>query len=568
MPTSADILWFKTQFHEKIEAAIKDTALTIDMLTAIACQETGYIWGTLRTKNLSTERILELCVGDTLDAPNRSAFPKNKATLIAAPQGSAMLEIARKGLEDMAYETNNSAYQNALKNPDKMCHGFGIFQYDLQFFLNTPNYFLNKEYADFDKCLTKCRDEVLRGVKKAGLQNKTVLTDLELASVAIAYNTGSYKAAKGLKQGYFNGQKYYGEQFFDFLRLAHTVALRGITPVLPSAPSGNAVISTPTPVMAQGKLFEVDVRESYLNLRSDPSADKGNTNVICRLPDGQIVQSVTGKEVNDFLEVETSLLGAHYHGYVSAKYLKPAIGVDQVPVTVPSVTPPTTGIVAVYMPRKAGTITKRTDVAGPHSLNEQGQPERKGSSPGDLRNELASIIDWLAVDNPSYLRYKPGNKSTFCNIYAHDYCYLAKVYLPRVWWTQTALVDLTQGKTVQPLYGKTIEELQANDLFRWLRDFGPYFGWRQTGTLTKLQTEVNQGALGLIVARRQQDGLSGHIVAVVPESDSQLAKRNTLGDITAPMQSQAGVTNFRYGTGKPDWWKGSQFAESAFWLHA
>jgi hypothetical protein len=28
---------------------------------------------------------------------------------------------------------------------------------------------------------------------------------------------------------------------------------------------------------------------------------------------------------------------------------------------------------------------------------------------------------------------------------------------------------------------------KGNDLFRWLRDFGPRFGWRQTGTLTKLQ---------------------------------------------------------------------------------
>ena len=35
-----------------------------------------------------------------------------------------------------------------------------------------------------------------------------------------------------------------------------------------------------------------------------------------------------------------------------------------------------------------------------------------------------------------------------------------------------------------------------------------------------------------------------------------------------PLQSQAGASNFRYGTGSPNWWKGEQFAESAFWLHA
>ena len=62
--------------------------------------------------------------------------------------------------------------------------------------------------------------------------------------------------------------------------------------------------------------------------------------------------------------------------------------------------------------------------------------------------------------------------------------------------------------------------MRANDLFRWLRDFGPRFGWRQTGTITKLQQEVNQGAIGLIVARRKEDGKSGHIVAVVPETET------------------------------------------------
>lgn len=296
--------------------------------------------------------------------------------------------------------------------------------------------------------------------------------------------------------------------------------------------------------------------------------DDDNANVRARLPDGHIVQAVTGQEVDGFLEVETNLLGAHFHGYVSAQYLKPSTGADKVPEISPSPTPPTSGIVAVYMPRKAGTITKRKATAGPHSLNETGQPKRQGSSPDDLRHELAAIIDWLAVDNPSHLRYQPDGKSTFCNIYAHDYCHLAGAYLPRVWWSQAALVALAQGKPVQPLYGKTIDELRANDLFRWLRDFGPNFGWRQTSTLTKLQTEVNQGALGLIVARRVQDGASGHIVAVVPESNGHKAKRNSVGDVTATLQSQAGSTNFRYGTGKQDWWKGAQFAESAFWLHA
>ena len=71
------------------------------------------------------------------------------------------------------------------------------------------------------------------------------------------------------------------------------------------------------------------------------------------------------------------------------------------------------------------------------------------------------------------------------------------------------------------LYEKTIDEQRANDLFRWLRDFGPRFGWRQTGTPTKLQEAANLGGIGIIVARRKIDGKSGHIVAVVPETNDQ-----------------------------------------------
>jgi hypothetical protein len=109
--------------------------------------------------------------------------------------------------------------------------------------------------------------------------------------------------------------------------------------------------------------------------------------------------------------------------------------------------------------------------------------------------------------------------------------------------------------------------MRANDLFRWLRDFGPIFGWRQTGTLTKLQLAANQGAIAIIVARRRDNNRSGHIVMVVPETDTERARRDASGDITSPLQSQAGVTNFRYGTSQAGWWNREAFAEHAFWVH-
>ena len=142
------------------------------------------------------------------------------------------------------------------------------------------------------------------------------------------------------------------------------------------------------------------------------------------------------------------------------------------------------------------------------------------------------------------------------------------MYLPRVWWTPGAIEQLAKRQDVEPLYEKTIDEQRANDLFRWLRDFGPRFGWRQTGTLTKLQEAANLGGIGIIVARRKIDGKSGHIVAVVPETNEQKAKRDSGGMVTSPLQSQAGVKNFRYRTTPIPWWKGDQFADSGFWIHA
>ena len=69
------------------------------------------------------------------------------------------------------------------------------------------------------------------------------------------------------------------------------------------------------------------------------------------------------------------------------------------------------------------------------------------------------------------------------------------------------------------------------------------------------------------MARRKEDGKSGHIVMVVPETDAR-ALRDPEGGVIAPVQSQAGVRNFARGTGAKNWWKGGQFAEAAFWFHA
>ena len=99
MPDRNDIQWFKTQFQARIAPALAGTPLTVDLLTAIACQETGEVWPLLRRKNLDEPTLLSLCVGDTLDADKgRRAFPRTRADLIAFPQGEAMFALAHQAL--------------------------------------------------------------------------------------------------------------------------------------------------------------------------------------------------------------------------------------------------------------------------------------------------------------------------------------------------------------------------------------------------------------------------------------------------------------------------------------
>lgn len=568
MPTSDDVRWLKTQFQGEFQQALAGTPLTVDFMAALACQETGEVWPLLRRAGLSPADVLALCVGDTLDSNRgRSAFPQTKTALVAVSNGQQMFDIARQALVDMA--SHVPSYRSAAAMPNKFCHGFGLFQRDLQFFVDDPDYFLNKDYEKLRNTLAQAIQELTRAVRRLGFEGRASLSDLELCAVGIAYNTGGYKPAKGLKQGYFDGKKYYGETLFDYLRLAHTVAVAGESPlVAPAVAAGLAAIAPPTPVVADGTTMKVQVSEGMLRLRSEPAvSDPPQANVLGHLPDGQVVQVLSNGK-NGFAEVETSLLGALLHGFASKKFLAPAGGAVAAPVAAPAALAPTTGITAVYAPFRPGVITKRRGLANALSLNEPGQPGRSGATAEELRQELAAIVLWLDTENPAYVRYQPRDGLTFCNIYAHDFCHLAGAYLPRVWWNSPALIQLSKGKTVEPKLGATIFEVVANELFAWLRDFGSTFGWRSTGTLTKLQTEVNQGAIGVIVGRRRESGRPGHIVMVVPETMDMSAKRDASGEVIAPLQSQAGATNFRYGTGKLNWWLGEQFAEFAFWIHA
>ena len=211
--------WFKQQFGPAIRNGTMGTPFSLDLLTAIALQETYYIWGKLY-QTMTPAEVLKLCVGDTIDG--RSVFPRSRAELVAEPKGTEMFAIARAALE--ALGQHDDTYRRVANNPDKFCHGFGIFQYDIQFFKSNPDYFLNKRWETFDDCLKMCVTELNAALKRTYGQNKATLSETEMVYVAIAYNRGRADLTKDFKQGFKDDSgKFYGEYIAEYLQLSKSV---------------------------------------------------------------------------------------------------------------------------------------------------------------------------------------------------------------------------------------------------------------------------------------------------------------------------------------------------------
>jgi hypothetical protein len=289
MGIKEDITWFKDQFQSEILAAIENTPFRLELLVAIALQETGYLWRNIY-KRESVARTLELCVGDTIGAPDRTAFPVDRSTLEAKPKGKEMFQIARKALEDIALYNND--FKVAARKPDRFCRGFGIFQYDLQFFLSNPDYFLEKRWYEFDECLAPCLEELKSKLISTYGSGKTSLTDKEMVYVAIAYNRGRADLTKDFKQGYRDSSgKYYGEYIWEYLQLAK------------GSPSST-------------QQYRVNAR-SGLRLRSGPG---NNFDIIDLLPLGR--QVFVGRRQGEWIEVD--LQGDRViDGFVFASFLIP-----------------------------------------------------------------------------------------------------------------------------------------------------------------------------------------------------------------------------------------------------
>ncbi len=288
-----------------------------------------------------------------------------------------------------------------------------------------------------------------------------------------------------------------------------------------------------------------------LNLRKEP--DPTANNVIAVIPFGQEVTKLD--EANsDWWKIEVTLNGTAATGFVNKRFLTP-IASGSTPTT-------HTGIVPVHL---SGTNVTRQNQKYPFPLTETPPTKRHEEDQEGVRvNAINQLISWFNVETSP--RYRPTGGMTFCNIYAYDYCYMTEAYLPRVWWTQQAIIRLAQGQSVPAVYGDTVNEITANGLTQWFKDFGADFDWRRTLDLTELQDAANKGKVCITVAKAkpQFHNGHGHIVAVVPETSAFKAVRVD-GKVTQTVQSQAGGHNAEHIV--RSWWNDGTYSEFGHWIH-
>lgn len=322
-----------------------------------------------------------------------------------------------------------------------------------------------------------------------------------------------------------------------------------------------------TPVGAEvvagtGETMRVTAAE--LNLRRVPST--ASNTPIARLREGQVVR-VLGSAADPFLRVRVALDGGDVIGYASRRFLAPAAAPAPAPVPPPAAAQQTGRYPAVHY-REGDTRARRgSDSRRAQPLGEAGQPMREPAADAATRaTQLGRIVDWLGVEHSA--RYARTPAATFCNIYATDYCYLARAYLPRVWWKASALRRLDRGEALEALYDVTVHELRADALLAWLIEFGADFGWRRVFDATALQTAANEGGLGVICADRATEGLPGHITVVIPETSTVSAQRDVDGHAVMPVQSQAGGVNRARFLPASTWWQDEEaYRDRGFFIH-
>jgi hypothetical protein len=169
------------------------------------------------------------------------------------------------------------------------------------------------------------------------------------------------------------------------------------------------------------------------------------------------------------------------------------------------------------------------------------------------------IFDYLDVENS--VRYKREPSKTFCNVYTCDFCSFTWAYLPRVYWNKKSFSEILKGKKVEANLLKTVHELSANMLYDFLVNEGEqYHNWEQVKSPVSLQQLANEGHVCIIVGKHHNPSKSGHITIVSPEHPHFKMKKRI------PVQSQAGINNFKYKTGQ-DWFLKDKYCHVGFFVN-
>jgi len=306
-----------------------------------------------------------------------------------------------------------------------------------------------------------------------------------------------------------------------------------------------------------------------LNLRSTPQVTPAS--LLAPLVQGTEVEVRGPTAVAGWVQVRVLLNGVVREGVVAERYLEPYAprprtrGGPRSRAAPAAETLP--ALPAVHLEADRPDITRVRDGGRAYPLGEADRPARSGPEGARGAAGLARIVDYLDVAKADHLRYQPRAGMTFCNIYATDYAHLAGAYLPRVWWTDSALRRLALGEPVEVTYGQTVRELNANSLYDWLDEHGAEFGWARELDLTLLQAAANAGEVCVIVAKRRDLNSSGHITAVVPEQEGTEARHAADGEVLRPLESQAGTRNVTRGVSASAWWAAERFQSFAFWRH-
>jgi hypothetical protein len=201
-----------------------------------------------------------------------------------------------------------------------------------------------------------------------------------------------------------------------------------------------------------------------------------------------------------------------------------------------------------------------------HPMKDESIPYRDMTNASTKKESIRQLIEKLDVTKS--LRYQRTAEDTYCNVYAYDFCYFSKIYLPTVWWTDESLEKIQNGLKVIPVFDETVKPIYSSAIHDWFLQWGASFGWKRMTNLEEIQQKVNNdGGIGMICAKRKIRGLSGHIVPIVPETNVKKAYREN-GILIYPLQSQAGKLNYTYfSKARKDWWNHERYSSHVFYYH-